>query len=301
MKFRKIIIAIAILSIQTAKAQQTFRLSQYMQHNYLFNPAAAGAAANPSIGITYKKMWSGIDGGPQTTVLYGDNYFSKYKVGAAAVIYNDVTGPTSRSGGEIALSYAVPLSDKRKIQFGLSGVLLQERLDKAAVEKYIPGDPILAGPGSWLTGDAAAGVYYTSSGLNLGFSVKQLIQSKLDLIKTATETEGRLYRHYYFMGSYNWRTDEDNVIIPNFLVKFMENAPVDIEAGARIEHKDLIWVGFNFHYKQDFSAFAGLKINHRYTIGYAYDQYKTPLSIFDAGGSAHELTLRYAFGKISKQ
>jgi len=297
MKFRITIIAIMILSMQNAMAQQTFRLSQYMQHNYLFNPAAAGASGNPSIGITYKKMWSGIDGGPQTTVLYGDNYFSKYKVGASATIYNDVTGPTSRSGGEIAVSYAVPLSDKRKIQFGLSGTVLQERLDKAAVEKYIPGDPILAGPGSWVTGDAAAGVYYASPTINFGFSVKQLIQSKLDLIKTATEIEGRLYRHYYLMGSYNWRTDEDNVIVPNFLVKFMENAPVDIEAGARLEHKDLIWIGFNFHHQQDFSAFAGLKINHKYMIGYAYDQYKTPLSIFDAGGSAHELSLRYAFGK----
>jgi type IX secretion system PorP/SprF family membrane protein len=297
MKFRIINFSIILFTMHTANGQQQFRLSQYMQHNYLFNPAAAGIADNPSVGLTYKKMWSGMDGGPQTTVLYGDSYFSKYKVGAAGVLYHDVTGPTSRSGGEIALSYAVPISDKRKIQFGLSGVLFQERLNKAAIEKYIPGDPILAGPGSWISGDAAAGVYYASPTINIGFSVKQLIQSKLDLIKTPTSIEGRLYRHYYLMGSYNWRTDENNVIIPNFLVKFFENAPVDIEAGARLEHKDLIWIGFNFHYQQDFSAFAGLKINHKYMIGYAYDQYLTPLSIFNPGGNAHEISLRYAFGK----
>ena len=109
--------------------------------------------------------------------------------------------------------------------------------------------------------------------------------------------EGRLYRHYYLMGSYNWKTDEDNVIVPNFIVKLSAHAPVDIEAGCRIEHKDLIWGGFNFHYKQNFSAFAGIKLNHKLAIGYAYDQYTTPLSTFSAGGGAHEIMLRLYFIK----
>ncbi len=279
------------------QAQQIFRLSQYMQHNYLFNPAAAGAGEHPAAGITYKKMWTGIEDGPQTLLVYGDKYFASQKTGVGLVIYNDVTGPTSRSGAELNVSYSIPFANKKRLMFGLAGQFAQERIDKSAVEKYIPGDPILAGPGSVFTADAAAGVYFTSPTINIGFSTKQLIQSKIDLIKTETALEARLYRHYYLMGSYNWQTDEDNVLVPNFLVKFAENAPADVEAGCRIEHKKLLWLGFNFHMNQDFSAFAGFKLDKKLSIGYAYDQYKTPLSIFDSGGGSHELTFIYSFQK----
>jgi type IX secretion system PorP/SprF family membrane protein len=295
MRFKSLIFFYLITIVTVAKSQQIFRLSQYMQHNFIFNPAAAGAAEYSSIGIAYKKMWSGIEGGPQTTILYGDRYLASKQIGIAGFLYNDVTGPTARSGGEIALSYALPFGEKKRLQFGLSGNVIQERIDKAEIEKYIPDDPLLSGPGSWVAFDAAAGVYWTSPTINLGFSVKQLIQSKLDLIKTATSQQGRLYRQYYLMGNYRWKTDEENVIIPNFMFKFAENAPADFEVGAIIEHKSLIWLGFNAHYKQDFSAFAGYKINKKYSIGYAYDQYSTPLSIFDAGGNAHEISLKYIF------
>ena len=290
-------LSFGLLIIHSAFTQQIFRVSQYMQHNYLFNPAAAGAKADPSVGVTYKKMWSGIEGGPQTILMYGDKYFSKQKVGVGVVVYNDVTGPTARSGAEANFSYSIPFNDNRRLMFGLGGVVSQERIDKAEIEKYVPGDPILAGPGSVVTGDASAGVYYKSSTINIGFSAKQLIQSKIDLIKTATALESRHYRHYYLMGSYTWQTDEDNQIIPNFLVKLTAHAPADIEAGCRIEHKKLIWAGFNFHYNQDFSAFAGFCVDKKLSIGYAYDQYKTPLSIFDAGGGSHEVSLMYTFKK----
>lgn len=285
------------LLANATQAQQLFRLSQYLQHNYLFNPAAVGAAEDPSIGITYKKMWTGIEDGPQTILLYGDKYFSSKKTGVGMLVYNDVTGPTSRFGAEANVSYSVVLAEKRRLMFGLGGMFSQERIDKAAIEKYIPGDPILAGPGSVFTADAAAGIYYVSPTLNIGFSAKQLIQSKIDLIKTATAVEARRYRQYYLMGSYNWQTDEDNVITPNFLIKFSENAPADIEAGCKIEHKKLFWVGFNCHLDQDFSAFAGFRVDKKLSIGYAYDQYKTPLSIFDSGGGSHEITLLYSFKK----
>jgi len=298
MKKQYCFLLISIFFIASAsQAQQIFRLSQYLQHNYLFNPAAAGAAEHPSVGITYKKMWAGIEGGPQTFLAYGDKYFASKKTGVGVLVYNDVTGPTSRFGAEANISYSVLLAEKRRLMFGLGGMFAQERIDKSAIEKYIPGDPILAGPGSAFTADAAAGIYYVSPTINIGFSAKQLIQSKIDLIKTETALEARRYRQYYLMGSYNWQTDEDNMIIPNFQVKFSENAPADIEAGCKIEHKKILWVGFNYHLDQDFSAFAGFRVDKKLSIGYAYDQYKTPLSIFDSGGGSHELTIIYSFEK----
>lgn len=281
-----------------ADAQQIFKLSQFTQHNFLYNPASAGANDVASVGATYRKMWSGINGGPQTVILFGDKYFAKKNTGVGVFLYDDKTGPTSRTGGELNLSYSVKLgSDNKRLMFGLAGEVLQYKIDKAAMVNYIPNDPLLAGSGTITKGDAAAGIYYKSPTLNLGASVKNILQSKLGLVKGSVNPTGKLYRHYYFMGSYNWQVDEDNILIPNALVQYLPNAPIDVQGGVRLEHKDLLWVGGNYTYKQSFSLFAGVKINHQLAIGYGYDQYNTPLSIFDSGGDAHEIMIRYFFIK----
>jgi type IX secretion system PorP/SprF family membrane protein len=284
--------------MQQATAQQVFKISQFTQHNFLYNPAAAGAGDAPSVGVTYRKMWNGIAGGPETALLFADKYFDKKKAGVGVFLFSDKTGPTSRNGGQVSLSYSVELgSAEKRLMFGLAAEMLQYRIDKAAMAAYIADDPLFAAPGSKLKGDAAAGVYLKTPTLNLGFSVQHLLQSKFDFIKGNTNPQGKLYRHYFFMGSYNWKVDEDNVLIPNALVKYVPNTPADVEAGVRLEHKDMLWFGFNYHYKQNYSAFAGIKFNHRLAIGYAYDLYNTPLSLFDQGGDAHEIMLRYFFVK----
>jgi hypothetical protein len=42
---------------------------------------------------------------------------------------------------------------------------------------------------------------------------------------------------------------------------------------------------------------AGIKVQQKLTVGYSFDIYSTPLSVFDRGANAHELLLRYQMGK----
>ncbi len=282
-------------AVGTASAQQIFTVSQFMQHNFILNPAAAGADAKGSVGATYRKMWSSMPGGPQTTLVYADRYFEKKKTGVGVVIFDDKTGPTSRTGARINLSYSIPLKPGSRLMMGLGGQVMQFRINKDQFAQYIPNDPLLARSGTTVKGDAAAGIYYQSSTLNLGVSVQQLLQSKLNYIKSSTNPEGKLYRHLYVIGSYNIRTDESNVLIPNFQCQFVPGLPADISGGVRLEHHELVWVGFNYHHNQSYSAFAGVKVKQQLAIGYAFDQYSTPLSLFDAGSGAHEISLRYYF------
>jgi type IX secretion system PorP/SprF family membrane protein len=298
MKLTSIISFSLLLSLcNSSKAQQIFTISQFTQHNFLFNPAAAGASDQASVGATYRKMWAGIDGGPQTTILFFDKYFEKKKAGLAVVLYDDKTGPTSRTGGQVNLSYSVDMQQGRRLMFGLAGTLMQYKLDKQMLSAYIPNDPLLAASENTVKGDAAAGVYYKSPTLNVGFSVQQLVQAKFNYIKTNNNPEGKLYRHFYFMGSYNWKVDDENVVIPNAMVQYQPNAPAYYSAGIRLEHRDMFWVGGNYHHQQSYSLFAGLKIDRTLAIGYAFDQYNSPLSVFDDGSGAHEISLRYFFKK----
>ena len=157
----KLFIAIIIstsICYQTVSAQQIFKISQFVQHNYINNPAATGANTQASVGAAYRKMWAGMPGGPQTTILYGDKYFDSKNTGVGAVLYSDITGPTSRTGGQVNLSYSIEMKEGKRLMFGLSGMFMQYRIDRASFARYIPNDPLLAGDGSEMKGDAAAGV-----------------------------------------------------------------------------------------------------------------------------------------------
>jgi type IX secretion system PorP/SprF family membrane protein len=285
-----------VLSI-TLNAQQIFRISQIQQHSFLYNPAASGAAIQASVGAAYRKMWSGIEGGPQTSLAFFDKYFNSKKIGTSLVLYSDKTGPTSRTGGQLNVSYSIPLENNKRLMFGLGADVLQYRINKARFANYIPNDPLLASSGTKTKADAAVGVYYNSNTWNVGISAQQILQQKLNFISTTSNPEGKLYRHYFLTVSNNISIDEANVIIPNLVFKYLPNAPTDFEAGFRFEHNNLFWFGFNTHYKQSFTALAGLYINKNIAVGYAFDNYKTPLSIFDNGGGGHELTIKYLLKK----
>jgi type IX secretion system PorP/SprF family membrane protein len=298
---KRIILNIAMLFLSyVGITQQLHIVSQYDQHRFLHNPAAAGTNGHASVGVTYRSMWAGISGGPVTQMLYGEKYFSKTRLGMGAFVYNDVTGPTKRTGIQYAINYRLPLNAEgtRRIAFGMEVRGLQYRIDKALLLEAIPGDPVLSGGDKLVKGDAGVGVLYTDGNLNIGGAISQLVQGELRFADVLNAKErAQLYRHYYLMADYTWRTDDESKIIPSIQIIHLPAAPVDIAGGIRVVHKDVIWWGLHHRYKQSWMFNVGYIIKHKFSIGYAYDLYKTPLSIFNRGSYGHEVMLRYDFKK----
>ncbi|MGC4099741.1 PorP/SprF family type IX secretion system membrane protein [Ferruginibacter sp.] len=292
------VLAFATLLCINTKAQQLFKLSQYMDHNFIHNPAATGANEMTTVGGVFRSQWSGIDGSPQTFILFGDTYMERSGIGLGGVIYADKTGPTSRNSGQFNFSYTMKLDDKgKKLMLGFGAQALQFKVDKNKIAEFIPNDPLLSAAASSTKADASAGIYFRTPRFTIGASAMQILQPKLNFIKSSTSEEGKLYRHFFFNTSYRINTDEDNVLIPHFELRYQPNAPADYEGGIMLVHKDLINVGVNIHHKQDYSIFAGLKLNHKFFIGYCYDVYNNPINTFEGGNGAHELMLRYFFVK----
>lgn len=293
-----LVFTMATLLNSAVNAQQVFKVSHFLDHSFIHNPAAAGANDVTTVGGVIRSQWSGISGSPKTAFVFGDTYIESKKTGIGVVLYSDKTGATSRSGADIDFSYSVQLDDKdKKLMLGLGAQVLQFKVDKAKIAEFIPNDPLLASSGNTIKGDAAAGVYYKSSKFNAGVAVRQLLQPKLNFVKSSVNEQGKLYRHYFFNANYRWQTDASNVLIPHVELRYQPNAPVDVEGGVVLEHKELIRVGVSMHYKQDYTLFAGLKLNRKFLISYAYDAYKKPISPFDGGNVGHELMLRYFFLK----
>ena len=93
---------------------------------------------------------------------------------------------------------------------GLEARLQQIGFDRARLQAELGGlDPVAVNLGNRLKGDAGFGLAYTSSTLQVGVSVSQLVQSRYKLYEvygTAAE-QSRLYRHFYLHGAYTWQPD----------------------------------------------------------------------------------------------
>ena len=299
---KKIIILsllVALFRCYGSQAQQLHFTSQYLQHNAMFNPAAAGIANKNMVGASYRSMWSSFPGNPRTFMLYGDVKLDKLGAGIGAYLYRDETGPTSRTGAQFAYSKHIVSQDgKHKVGLGLELRALQFAIDRSKLTSSLGSDPVLAGAENKLGLDAGAGVYYTNDKLSVGAAVSQLIQSKLELANVPNSNQGgKLYRHYNFTANYRFNTGANIYLIPNALVRVIENSPSEYEFGMNVNYQDNIWWGLNWRVKQAWILQAGFRIAEKVGLTYSYDYYQTPISIFTGGSGAHEIGLRFDFKK----
>ncbi len=295
---RIFIIFIAALGINQVVAQQLQTSSMYDLQGIFHNPSTAGVRGS-SVGASYRTQWSGISGSPKTATVFGSFALPDLKIGLGGYLYSDKTGPTSRTGLQLAFAKHIETGNDGKFSVGLEARGQQYSIDRAKLSATLGSDPAIGSSENRFVFDAGFGISFTNKKLQLGASVSQLIQSKLNFYtgNLSTTEEARLYRHYVFHGSYKWDVDGSTSLIPHVMVIYLPNAPTEFNVGVRVEHKELFWWGLGLRAKQSALLSAGVHLNKKFTIGYAFDIYQTPLSVYDAGANAHEVLLRYNFKK----
>lgn len=297
---KKITFLVALIfTISALSAQQLHFTSQYLQHNAMYNAGAAGIANKDMVGLSYRSMWSSFPGNPRTYMVYGDANLAKLKSGIGAYIYRDETGPTSRTGIQLAFSkHIISQNEKNRLGIGLEIRGLQYAIDKNKLSGSLGNDPALAGAENKMAFDAGAGLYFTNGKLSVGAAVSQLVQSKLQLADVPNASQGgKLYRHYNFNANYKIQTGDDIYLIPNALVRVIENSPSEYEMGMLVNYQEKLWWGLTWRIEQMWSLQAGVKILKRAGITYSYDYYQTPISNFSGGSGAHEIGLRFDLKK----
>ncbi|MEO6490262.1 MAG: PorP/SprF family type IX secretion system membrane protein, partial [Ferruginibacter sp.] len=288
------IIAAIIVSANAVKSQQLHFTSQYLQHNAMYNPGAAGITGESLLGVSYRSMWSSFPGNPRTFMVYGDATLPKLKAGIAAYIYRDETGPTSRTGIQFAYSYHIKTGAKSQLGIGIELRGLQYAIDKSKLTGLGTTDPLLGAKDKKTAIDAGAGVYWTNKKLSVGAAVSQLIQSKLELANVPNSKEGgRLYRHFVFTANYKIQTGDDIFIIPNAMARVIAHSPSEFDFGMKVDYQDKVWWALNWRVKQFWSLQAGFSILQRVRIAYSYDYYRAPISVYAGGTGAHEVGLQF--------
>ena len=215
------------------------------------------------VGATYRTQWSAISGSPKTATVFGSFDLPKHNIGFGGYIYNDKTGPTSRTGVQLAFAKHIPLKNGGRFSLGIEAKGQQYSFDREKLSQTLGADPALGTAKTDLNLMQVLVFLIQVKNYNWVLPFRKLVQSKLDFYtgNLTTTEEARLYRHYYFHGSYKWAVDEATNITPNFLVIYLPNAPTEFQFGARVEHNEIFWWGVGYRVKQSLMLSAGVNIN----------------------------------------
>ena len=281
------------------KAQQLPQITQYMNNNYVINPAVAGMYDYYQVNTTIRNQWAGINDAPRTSVISIYGRHSEH-VGLGGMVYNDVTGPTSRIGGSASYTYAFQLTQKVKLSLALQGGFTQFKIIKNNIPVMDQDDPLMLGGDVVRTlPDATFGFNVSGNKWYIGAAIPQLLSSELRLmdddfarIYDTTSQNGKLASHIYVLGSYTYDINPAISIEPSFFLKSVAGAKTQIDFGIKSEYKEMIWVGMNYEMNNDLSSIAallGYKINDRFNIGYSYGMPSSATSSYHSG--SHEFML----------
>lgn len=227
-----------VLMAINAQAQQEPLFAQYTSNAFLINPAVAGSKGNHSISLFHRWQWVSFPGAPMT---YGLTYQGNIKDlhGIGALIFGDITGPTRRWGGKVSYAFHIPLADRKyRLSIGVGGRLVRNEIRANAIRFLEANDQAVANmqDGAW-GGDAEFGLYFYAKNFYVGFSMPNLIQTKINFGNDTglRDPMGHTYRHYFLTGGYKFSFPEKGISVePSIMLKYVQGAGPQIDAGVKV-------------------------------------------------------------------
>ncbi|MFT7612685.1 MAG: type IX secretion system PorP/SprF family membrane protein [Parvicellaceae bacterium] len=284
----KKVLILAVIAAMTSNmwGQQISMYSQYMFNDFVINPAVAGSEDYSKVGLSFRRQWAGMKDAPVTQTLSAHTFLGA-SMGAGLNIYNDVSGPTRRTGMSAAYSYHINTGDNSKLSFGLSAHLTQFILNRDQLITENPNDvAIMNQTNNELIPDFSFGLYWYGDKHFIGLSGFNLLESKNDLFDITTPVTNTLDRAIYANAGYKFEISESFKIEPSVLFRYMMNSPFQLDFNSRFILQDKYWIGVSYRTDDAIVAMLGFDLG-ALSIGYAYDYTLSDIQNYSSG--SHEV------------
>ncbi len=291
-KVKLAIVLAAILITTDALAQQQPLYSQYMNNDFVLNPAIAGTKDFAPLRGIIRNQWIGIQGAPNTQTLSFHNSIKDKNMGYGLFLYNDRIGPISQLGLSAAYSYRIKLGDAGNLSFGLAGQFYQYRIysQDLKFDNQTNTDKVITnGDFRSFYPNSSFGVHYYADKYFASLSVPELFENKITTTKDYFIMKKKM--HYLFTGGYKFVIDETYSLFPSLLVKYVQGAPAQIDFNVRLWLYEKFNVGISYRSKASVVILVGFKFKNQYHLGYSYDITTTNLKGYNSG--SHEIMLGY--------
>ncbi len=291
-----ILILLLGLPLSALHSQQLPNFTQYMFNDFVLNPAIAGTRPYYEIRSNSRFQWAGVIDAPQTMSLsiYGPH--SSKDMGFGGYLFNDITGPTSRTGLYGSYAYNVGINDNIRLSMGLSAGILQNKVDGTKITLFDPNDQALQeSVYSSYSPDASIGLYAYGENWFAGFSAFQLFANSLKYYDVKSGLN-KLKTHYYLMAGYRFEINSDFMVEGSSLVKKVTPVPFQVELNVRGMYQKKFWLGVSYRSSDAMSVLLGYIHMEKYYFGYAYDIGLSDFRKYNSG--SHEIMVGVRFNKI---
>ena len=297
---KKLLILITFaLTGMSSYAQQDLLVSQYMFNHLLLNPAYAGSKEYMMATLLYRKQWVDFKGAPTSQVASLHGPLGLTNFGWGGLISHDKIGVTDRTDFYANAAYHLPVGPKMKLSLGLRAGGGYFSYRNSDLIYWDVNDPAFVGDRtSTFLPNVGAGVYLYTSKFYAGVSVPTLISydpsKSLSVDIKSGQAVPQTVRHYFGTVGYAYEINQDVVLRPSVLVKYVQNAPVEADFNLNVLLGQLIWVGGSYRTNDSFVGILELQLSKQWRLGYSYDFTFTDVKNYSSG--SHEIMLGYDFG-----
>ena len=281
--------------------QQENQYTQFMFNKLVLNPAYAGVRNLPSVTALYRSQWMGFNGRPESKQASFDVPIVYDRAGFGLSLVNNSHGVFDNWYGSMAYSYKLKLGDLSNLSIGLSGTIRYLELDftdptvriRDVDDPSIPDNVNTEKFDQW-KGNFGLGAYFTYDHFYVGLSVPNFFENEIGINTSLNQTAEEL-RHYYVMSGAMFPLSSTLHLRPSFLLKYVQNAPVDIDLGLSLVFNLRFHAGLAFRAGGDGSGdsidlLAFYQASDQVGIGAAYDY--TLSDIRDHSNGSLEVLLR---------
>lgn len=289
---------------------------QYLANLFLLNPALAGTGRFATLAVNSRQQWVGWDGAPASQSVTYHTKFAKSRnrftpqgfvnkgkntysnVGIGGGFFHDSYGVFHLTGVHLDYSYHVLVNNGR-LSLGLSPSLF--RIGASSIVLADPNDPYLNNSAKRSFFDFNAGVHYLSQKGYAGFSLVQLLNSKVNFgsegfLGTGESLNPDLARSVYAYGGYFFDLNRDiNLKIePMALIKLHGIEGFRVDLSTTMHLRDTFTAGLSYRLNKGVSVFTGVRLDN---VSLRY-QFEIPVTTDLPGGfSTHMIQLGINIGQ----
>ncbi|NVK64697.1 MAG: type IX secretion system membrane protein PorP/SprF [Flavobacteriales bacterium] len=315
-------------------AQQVPQYSQFLQNQYMVNPASTGVYDFMNVSLGGRLQWVGLENAPKTTYLYVSAPAAKWRNPSMNRTYGTIRRGNKRvrhprarygslvhafGGSFVADQYGpfrqlkmmgtyalhLPLNRDFNLSFGTSLGLSNRSFipENAQVLSVLTNtgvfdqtyDAYAANQGAQNTMELEGGLYFHGKGGFFGVSATQLTKDYVQFGNRDFNFDPSM--HLFVTGGMEFQVKRDLTITPAFLVKYVRPAPVSFEIMSQFEFQERYWAAVSYRHKDAIVANLGMYVSNQFKLGYSFDLPITPIRNYSAG--SHELVLTLMLGRSS--
>ncbi len=272
----KVFILLFLASSFCVFSQQDIQFSQYIFAPTYINAANVGAHKGVDASLFYKDQFRGLQSGPKVSAFHCGAPFRYHQMGGGIAVRKTIFGASALTTVHGLYSYKLNVFGGM-LSFGLQLGLARYRINFSELIIKDQGDRIMAGKNNVTTPDIGAGLQLSSEQYYLGVSLNHINQGSLGL-GDSERSSAELRRHLYIIGAWKQALNEYLDWKPSFLLKRVDNVPIQFDLTNIISYKDQFWLGASFRTNMEVAFQAGMNLKLVYNrirpnllIGYAYE------------------------------